>query len=103
MVNGATTPGGVSALFSCNALLRMVNVTVTTNGNLGTDNGDFGVASSYFGTSSAQKCTFTSNGGAATGTVGGYTEFSDTFDTGDSVLIANGGTNGGDGGSAGSG
>jgi autotransporter-associated beta strand protein len=96
-VNGATTYFGVSALFTCDASLPLVDVTITTNGNLGTEK-EFGVASSYLYGPSAQGCTFTSNGGSATGTSGGYTEFSNTFDTGDSVLIANGGTNGGNGG-----
>ena len=97
VVNGATTPGGVSALFTCDASLPLLDVTITTNGGLGTEK-EFGVASSYLYGPSAERCTFTSNGGSATNTSGGYTEFSNTFDTGDSVLIANGGTNGGNGG-----
>ena len=97
VVNGATTPGGVSALFTCDASLPLLDVTITTNGGLGTEK-EFGVASSYLYGPSAEGCTFTSNGGSATNTSGGYTEFSNTFDTGDSVLIANGGTNGGNGG-----
>ena len=97
VVNGATTPGGVSALFTCDASLPLLDVTIATNGGLGTEK-EFGVASSYLYGPSAERCTFTSNGGSATNTSGGYTEFSNTFDTGDSVLIANGGTNGGNGG-----
>ncbi len=97
VVNGATTPGGVSALFTCDASLPLLDVTIATNGGLGTEK-EFGVASSYLYGPSAEGCTFTSNGGSATNTSGGYTEFSNTFDTGDSVLIANGGTNGGNGG-----
>src|SRR5713226_121695 len=97
VVNGATTLCGVSALFTCDASLPLLDVTITTNGGLGTEK-EFGVASSYLYGPSAERCTFTSNGGSATNTSGGYTEFSNTFDTGDSVLIANGGTNGGNGG-----
>jgi autotransporter-associated beta strand protein len=97
VVNGTTILGGAYGSFNYNAALPLVDVTVTANGGPGTES-MFGGGASYLDGPSAQGCTFTSNGGSATNTSGGYTAFSNTFDTGDSVLIANGGTNGGNGG-----
>jgi autotransporter-associated beta strand protein len=93
-VNGGFFDYG-PGLFAYGTTVSLVNVTMTSNG--GTDAGAFG-GSSQMDSPSAQGCTFTSNGGVVSDAGGGVTEFSGTFDTGDSVLIANAGTNGGNGG-----
>jgi autotransporter-associated beta strand protein len=95
VVNGGPTSSFGTGLFFYHTSVSLLDVTVTTNGGLGAD---WGGGRSSLGGRGAQGCIFTSNGGAASNAAGGTNEFSGTFDTGDSVLITNGGTNGGLGG-----
>jgi autotransporter-associated beta strand protein len=98
VVNGGSVAGAVTGTFTYATTVPLVNVIVTTNGGL---DADAGGASSYLNGlrgPSVQGCTFISNGGVASNAGGGFTQFSGAFGTGDSVLIANGGTDGGIGG-----
>ncbi len=88
IVQGARTSTGVG-VFTYGTTVPVLNTVVVVTGSIPT--GSFG-GSAIFSSPSAAGCSFSADGGGASGAGGGVIQFTDTFDTGDSVLIANGGS-----------